>query len=741
MTIHRLPGLRTTPLLSYLATLGLARSLAEQADPDMRLWWSGEEAMIESSVTQIAYWLANEYRPTPILSPWNEGSGFGTKDKKPKEVLDQLLALDDPRLDAFQGAYAWSADLGAIARAEKWNKGRVVAEFRNRCADGLLPWIDASVVLTADAATVFPPLLGTGGNDGRLDFSTNFHQRLIDVFLSSAGAERARGWAADLLEGSSDLPLTRGAVGQFDPVGSGGRNSSRFGAADGLVNPWSFILMVEGSLLFAAGVARRLSTQKGRAAMPFTVAFSPEGGGAGAVGEPSRGEIWAPTWKQPMSWPEVSQLFREARATWRGKSPTRAVQMYESARTLGVARGIDAFVRYGLPQRNGLAFVSVPIETVRVEDDPEIALAATYEDWLERAGRFTNSNAIAVAIRSADAAHLAFAREGGGERLAEFLASITRVEQAVGRSRQAFEKLPPAPRPPNSITGQVLHLLRHDAARPSELRIAVALASAIIGTEAAKRPEPTTRRLNLRHLLLPVRPAGPRHEDWAELRVPGFGVRPLVDCLADAFVTRMRLAPADPHPVLGALAAQWAWARAPWPDVHSWLRSELSDRHVQRYLLAVFRLRWDEKDASLTLRAGRGIPDPGLAMLEALGSGLVAGRTSDSTPTPTSQADRDPDGPASASRPPRVGLRPDWPVRLRSGQAQPVIAEAAQRLRQYGWRTTEPMAARVEGARYAAAALVPVSGIWPLLATVGEPPDADPNPETQQVYRPVEVLP
>ncbi len=56
----------------------------------------------------------------------------------------------------------------------------MVLEFRNRCPDELLPWIDAAVVLAGDGP-VFPPLLGTGGNDGRLDFSTNFHQSLLDV--------------------------------------------------------------------------------------------------------------------------------------------------------------------------------------------------------------------------------------------------------------------------------------------------------------------------------------------------------------------------------------------------------------------------------------------------------------------------------------------------------------------------------------------------------------------------------
>ena len=78
----------------------------------------------------------------------------------------------------------------------------MVLEFRNRCPDELLPWIDAAIVLAGDD-TFFPPMLGTGGNDGRLEFSTNFHQRLLDVIGTSAATGASLG-ARDLLAGTRD---------------------------------------------------------------------------------------------------------------------------------------------------------------------------------------------------------------------------------------------------------------------------------------------------------------------------------------------------------------------------------------------------------------------------------------------------------------------------------------------------------------------------------------------------------
>ena len=40
--------------------------------------------------------------PTPVLSPWNNGSGFGAKDKEPLRALEALLAHPSPRLAPFR---------------------------------------------------------------------------------------------------------------------------------------------------------------------------------------------------------------------------------------------------------------------------------------------------------------------------------------------------------------------------------------------------------------------------------------------------------------------------------------------------------------------------------------------------------------------------------------------------------------------------------------------------------------
>src|SRR5260370_21208788 len=94
--------------------------------------------------------------------------------------------------------------------------------------------------------------------------------------------------------------------------------------------------------------------------MPFTVQGSPDGSASGAAGEESRGEVWTPVWAREFTLAEIKQMFAEARASWRGRPARRAVDFYAATRTLGVARGIGEFTRYGPQRRNRLAFAALP---------------------------------------------------------------------------------------------------------------------------------------------------------------------------------------------------------------------------------------------------------------------------------------------------------------------------------------------------------------------------------------------
>lgn len=693
---HVLAGLRPEPLGSYLAGLGLVRVLGEQADSAATSAWTADGLAIETSVADIAGWLAREYVPTPVLSPWNGGSGFGEKDKEPKRRITELLAHPSRRLAPLREAIAVAREVSDEQRQRGWDKTRVVQEFRNRCPEELLPWIDAAVVLT-DSKPVFPPLLGTGGNDGRLDFSTNFHQCLIGLLdVTPRGQERSLASARDLLDGAQTERLSGVAVGQFDPALAGGLGSSPFGAADSLVNPWEYVLLVEGALLFASGTARRHQHDIGRAARPFTVTFSPYGTPSGSAAEESRGEVWVPVWSRPCTLGEIKQLFGEARATWRGRPAQRAVEFYAATRTLGVASGIGEFVRYGLQQRNGLAFVAVPLERVQVHNRPEVRLAAELEGWVRRVRSQDASSAIGTATRRFDQAHLAYARGGGPLRLRDMLAALTTLEQAVGRSGRAKDKAPIWQ--PRAAQG---FLDVFSEAECPELRIAVGLASC-----AGGHPGRT-----MRQLLLPVDPADPDHRRgrWRDSPVvPGFGLRPLRHVLADVLDWRSQTA-ADEiiadgttervgerfHGILGFRRG----IAVPAVDLHAFARGDIDDAALDKWLRACLALAWWHVPDRWT-GASTTVLQPVLGLLHPLAAGL--GRRGE-------HHGGDAQGRSGQLKPdsPRLAMGPDWAARLAAGQVTQVHRDAVRRLRQAGWDAVPPVDAPEPDGRAIAAALVP----------------------------------
>jgi CRISPR-associated protein Csx17 len=750
VTRHVLPGLRTEPLASYLAGLGLTRMLGEQADPAVTAAWTPDGLALTTTVTDIAAWLADEYVPTPIMSPWNNGSGFGLKDKESLSAIETLVAHPSPRLARLRDAIPLAREVVRKARAEGWitesgtvaNKRRVVLELRNRCPDDMVAWIDATVVLTGQHDQAFPPLLGTGGNDGRLDFSTNFHQRLLEV-IGTSGPQRARSLARarDLLDGTEVEQLASAAVGQFDPGAAGGPGSSRFGAAGSLVNPWEYILLVEGALLFAASAVRKNQHYRPgeeRAAMPFTVYGSPDGSASGAAGEESRGEVWAPVWTSEFTLPEIRQLFAEARASWRGRPARRAVDFYAATRTLGVARGIGEFARYGLQRRNGLAFAAVPLDKIAVREKAEVRLAADVEDWASRVSGGDSSAAVSQAKRRFEAAHLKYARDGGALRLARMLAALTSLEQAVGRSGRtrdaAYVRRPPRAQ-------EFLGVLAAGEPLP-ELRIAVGIASCatLPGTDRE-----TSR--TMRQILLPIDPPGPAERNrgggrWRDSAVvPGFGLKPLRQVLADVLIWRSRTAAAehDPqHKFRGVPTFRSGAIPVPTSDLHAFAGGLIDEVSLEFWLRACLALDWSGARQSWPA-VGQAVPVPALGLLQPLALGLTSAEARKARRARSAAATGEPE-PREPSDEPKLALRPDWAARLAAGQVHAVHAEAVTRLRQAGWEAVpaSPGGGTANGARIAAALVPRCLNPWRVLRKLAIPIAQPDEPATSHSTEPTD---
>lgn len=449
-----LDGCRRQPLADYLKGLGVFRLVSEQVDPGARAWWSGGVLRLRSSLDRAALleYFATSYAPTPIVAPWNGGSGFYAKD-----VQDGIRAIEQSssgRFDAYRRAIAVCRELVASAglteRPDAAGKQLFLEQVRALLSDDALRWVDAAVALEEDGPA-YPPLLGTGGNDGRLDFSNNQMQRLAELLIDSDGSKA-------LLESSLfALPaprLSRAAIGQFRPTSAGGANAGEGFDRDSLVNPWDYVLALEGAMVFAVALTRRIeSSAPGALSFPFTVRASGVGYGSAARSDESdaRAEMWLPLWSRPASYDEIRTLFGEGRATVGTTRAARTgVDFARAIAALGVDRGIDEFSRIGFLVRNGLAYFATPLGEWTVSPAPKARLLADLDDWLVRLARAVGpgKNAPSALRRAAarvDDSILELCRRGDSRSVGDLLIAIGGVESVCAHSPASRDLVRPLP--------------------------------------------------------------------------------------------------------------------------------------------------------------------------------------------------------------------------------------------------------------------------------------------------------
>lgn len=486
-------GCTSTPLANYLKSNGLLRVMTQQFSGQIKGRWSSECFIIEGDLTKdsIIDFFLKSYSPSPIVAPWNGGSGFHPKDNQSalKAIQESTHTRFAPLREIIQAASSSLQEFGLTEKPDSSEvKEALLAHCRNTFPDHCLEWLDAAYVLTDDGAK-FPPLLGTGGNDGRLEFTNNYLQRITELFDTATGmpSESSEKWLrhslfADTIAGLSDVP-----VGQFSPAAGGGANATSGFSAKGQVNPWDYVLMLEGALIFASAAVKKLGgAQVGQLAYPFCVRPTAVGYGSAAKAEEesARCEIWAPLWKRSVSYPEIHKVFSEGRVEINGKPAKDGFEFTRAIVSLGVDRGIEAFERYAFHVRNGLAYYAVPLGKVAVEDNrnaSDLLRDIDKGDWLDTfRGRAASKN-VPSSIRSAasnlEQAIISLAQSSqigadSKERVQEVLIALGYCEQAMANSKKWTEEA--FLRPPPLLSAKWLSSADDGS---TEYRIAAALAS------------------------------------------------------------------------------------------------------------------------------------------------------------------------------------------------------------------------------------------------------------------------
>lgn len=457
-----LAGCAPTPLASYLKALGVFRLVSEQADPSARGFWRNEAFVLSTVLVreQLAEFFLARYEPTPLIDPWNGGSGF-LKNDKAAGFLRQFEQSPSPRLVRYQSGAkaardlcndlnkakqaevviknepkslpaaqrdtlrkdpAYKARLTEVQRKFKRLKEAFIPECRLKWRGPHLEWLEAAVILDSDLSPRYPSLLGSGGNDGNLDFTDNFRQRFIDLFdISKPEASPLANTSALLehaLHGAAVIGTDAYSIGQYMPGAAGAANSSSGLAGRANVNPWDFVLFMEGAVLFSAAASRRLGvTGASSASAPFAIRASAIGHASVSSKEKSaRGEQWLPLWERPATLSEIRALLSEGRAQVGRSAAREPVDMARAIARLGVTRGITAFERYGYIERNGQSTFAVPLGRWKVSSQPHQDLLSDLDAYLwrisrEAAGERATASLATVARRLNDAV-LAVAADG-----------------------------------------------------------------------------------------------------------------------------------------------------------------------------------------------------------------------------------------------------------------------------------------------------------------------------------------
>jgi len=437
-----LSGCTPEPLMNYLKALGILRLVSEQKDPEARGWWQNDVFWLRSTLDKDALvtFFLREYKPTPIVAPWAGGSGFFKRDNK--QAVESLCGSKSPRIEAYAAVIDHVRE---IIRDEKIgdkpkdeDKTRLIRRYRRELPDEVVAWMDAAMVLQ-QGGQGFAPLLGTGGNDGRLDFTQNFMQRIMSLQLhkDEPPTEELKAWLAQAFF-ASPAKLGSGSVGQFAPGRAGGPNATQGMEGDSVDNPWDFILMMEGALVLAGAAVRRFGIAgSARAAFPFTVRTVAAGFDSPASKDEadSRGEIWLPLWPRPASIRELGQLFGEGRAEVSGRAARAGTEFARAVAGLGVARGIMAFNRLGFLRRSGKAFLAAPLGRFQVAERTGVDLLCEIDPWLEQlriAARDKNAPPrFAWALRRIDSAIFDFCKYGGAPFFQRIIIALGRAEREL----------------------------------------------------------------------------------------------------------------------------------------------------------------------------------------------------------------------------------------------------------------------------------------------------------------------
>lgn len=284
---------------SHLAAIGLLAVLhwhRPEWGTSMTITPEGVELQLHNDVPieALGAMLINVYVPITAISPWNAGSGLGLGFTANGE--QKTSSRRCPELDVLaDGNHLWRAtldvarDLVDQARRGGWTKRELVAQCRNQFPDHALPWVDGcwdlGHNLEQTPRLIHNPSLGSGGNIGSADLG-NLVARYTHAIRHDARAEK---WLIHALLGVQSAPLLQGTAAHLDSTG--------------LVNPWTWLLAMEGLVAISGSQVYRL--RQDDRLWPCVSAAPDAHVLRTLTASETTHALWLPLWDEPCAWPAL----------------------------------------------------------------------------------------------------------------------------------------------------------------------------------------------------------------------------------------------------------------------------------------------------------------------------------------------------------------------------------------------------------------------------------------------------
>ncbi|MDA3863939.1 MAG: type I-U CRISPR-associated protein Csx17 [Deltaproteobacteria bacterium] len=381
----KLAGCHFDTILGYLKTLGIMRVIDQQFSDTCGIpqgkWENGIfQLNLKTNKKKLFELFYKDYEPSPILVPWSGGSIIKlqkktqkkknkfNKNSKPSNYLDKIYLSSNSRIKqarcVLNNIFQIFQQLQIKNKKQRdKEKHKFVSKLRIQSIDTFVDWIDTCAVLNSEKP-VFAPLMGSGGgSDGRANFAKSFYDNLEEVIpvfnqwnkksTLKNHQQKSKAWFEEAL---FNTPHKFGRL-NYSPAlfesgtrGAGPNISQDAKERNSLLNPWDFVLGLEGAFIFAGSLFRRFESSTNHTSFPFQTDLSSGGDDTSLNIESGNQakELWLPLWENFVDYEELKLLFKEGRSSLGSKQAQNGLDFLKAVKNLGIDRGVSGFNRFGI---------------------------------------------------------------------------------------------------------------------------------------------------------------------------------------------------------------------------------------------------------------------------------------------------------------------------------------------------------------------------------------------------------